>query len=367
MSCITRSMRFDDMFMEKVAVHALLQMQHSQWRRTSSVKVRPPFAALRCCSKVSRCSLAAAANMATAKKVKISDDAAENESGVFQALEQVQQKLDQVRRTGAFCARRCRSLFGRVRLHVEIAQITDQRSDEILAVERRYNGIRRPVYLERNKVMSEVPDLWLQCMLQHQTIADAVTERDTELLSYLEEVSLTKVRTCSVRRTTLTHDVSQIDVEDFPDIKSGYKITFTFRDNPYFKNQKLVKELHYADDNALAVQGTDIEWTEEGVRFLHIAATHLRATHLQLWTKPPLSCKHCCSQNCSCADLCLLHWQFWHHACISAAGWSNLTLNHCTNNQLEKSLHVDCCCSKPLSVHKPRMRTSFASKLSNVA
>lgn len=75
-------------------------------------------------------------------------------------------------------------------------QITDQRSDEILAVERRYNEIRRPVYLERNTLMREVPDLWLQCMLQHQTIADAVTERDTELLSYLEEVSLSTTGTC---------------------------------------------------------------------------------------------------------------------------------------------------------------------------
>ena len=79
--------------------------------------------------------------------------------------------------------------------------------------------------------------------------------------------------TCSDGSIALTHDALQIDVEDFEDIKSGYKITFTFRENPYFKNQKLVKELHYADDNALAVQGTDIEWTEEGVGPLHLAAT----------------------------------------------------------------------------------------------
>lgn len=72
----------------------------------------------------------------------------------------------------------------------------------------------------------------------------------------------------------LTCDVLQIDVEDFEDIKSGFKITFNFRENPYFKNQKLVKELHYADDNALAVQGTDIDWTEEGVCSLHLAATN---------------------------------------------------------------------------------------------
>lgn len=58
-------------------------------------------------------------------------------------------------------------------------------------------------------------------------------------------------------------------MEDFPDIKSGYKITFSFKDNPFFNNQRLVKELHYADDNALAVKGTDIEWTEAGVSLLH--------------------------------------------------------------------------------------------------
>ena len=69
-------------------------------------------------------------------------------------------------------------------------QITDQRSDEILAVERRYNEIRRPVYLERNNLMREVPDLWLQCLLQHQQISELVSERDTDILSFLEEVGV---------------------------------------------------------------------------------------------------------------------------------------------------------------------------------
>ena len=69
-------------------------------------------------------------------------------------------------------------------------QITDQRSDEILAVERRYNEIRRPVYLERNNLMREVPDLWLQCVLQHQQISELVSERDTDILSFLEEVGV---------------------------------------------------------------------------------------------------------------------------------------------------------------------------------
>lgn len=57
----------------------------------------------------------------------------------------------------------------------------------------------------------------------------------------------------------------QIDVEDSSDIKSGYKITFSFKENPFFQNRQLVKELLYSEDNALEVKCTDIDWTAEGV------------------------------------------------------------------------------------------------------
>jgi len=39
--------------------------------------------------------------------------------------------------------------------------------------------------------------------------------------------------------------------------------------------------LHYADDNALAIKGTDIEWTEEGVRTSTQASLALRFAELQ--------------------------------------------------------------------------------------
>ena len=65
----------------------------------------------------------------------------------------------------------------------------------------------------------------------------------------------------------------QIDVEDSPDIKSGYKITFSFKqDNPFFHNRQLVKQLIYAEDNGLEVKCTDIDWTEEGVSAASCAA-----------------------------------------------------------------------------------------------
>ena len=38
--------------------------------------------------------------------------------------------------------------------------------------------------------------------------------------------------------------VFQLSVEEFEDIKSGYKISFTFNKNPFFSNDVLTKEYH---------------------------------------------------------------------------------------------------------------------------
>lgn len=40
------------------------------------------------------------------------------------------------------------------------------------------------------------------------------------------------------------HYLSKLEVEEFEDIKSGYRIKFTFDENPYFENDVLVKEFH---------------------------------------------------------------------------------------------------------------------------
>ena len=40
------------------------------------------------------------------------------------------------------------------------------------------------------------------------------------------------------------HYLSKLEVEEFEDIKSGYRIKFYFDENPYFENDLLVKEFH---------------------------------------------------------------------------------------------------------------------------
>ena len=58
--------------------------------------------------------------------------------------------------------------------------------------------------------------------VNHPHISDILEEEEEECLHYL----------------------TKIDVEEFDDIKSGYRINFYFDSNPYFENDVLTKEFH---------------------------------------------------------------------------------------------------------------------------
>ena len=48
---------------------------------------------------------------------------------------------------------------------------------------------------------------------------------------------------------SVLHFMTTLHVEDFDDIKTGYKISFSFKENPYFSNDVLTKEFHLAVDS----------------------------------------------------------------------------------------------------------------------
>lgn len=67
-------------------------------------------------------------------------------------------------------------------------QINDEASERVLQVEQEFNEKRRPIFMQRNMYIREIPDFWLNVFLQHNVLADIMTTEDSQVLSYLVAV-----------------------------------------------------------------------------------------------------------------------------------------------------------------------------------
>lgn len=122
----------------------------------------------------------------------------------------------------------------------DIDSLNEKASEEILSVEQKYNKLRRPHYNKRNEMIQKISNFWYTAFVNHPQISSILTSEEEECLQSL----------------------TSVDVEEFEDIKSGYKVTFTFKDNPFFTNDKLVKEFHLATSGEPQSKSTQINWKE---------------------------------------------------------------------------------------------------------
>lgn len=117
--------------------------------------------------------------------------------------------------------------------------LTEKASAEILQVEQKYNKLRQPYYAKRGEMIKSIPNFWATVFINHPQVSAILGEEDEDALQYLTSIS----------------------VEEFEDIKSGYKIKFQFKQNPYFSNDEIEKEFHLHDDEIPAgPTSTAIKW-----------------------------------------------------------------------------------------------------------
>jgi len=119
----------------------------------------------------------------------------------------------------------------------EIEKLNEQASEDILKVEQKYNKLRQPFYLKRHEHIGKIPRFWLTALINHPSISAIVTEEDEHILQHM----------------------TKMEVQEFEDIKSGYKITFEFESNPFFENSSLTKEFHLCEP---VCKATAIKWKE---------------------------------------------------------------------------------------------------------
>merc|ERR1712080_783314 len=120
----------------------------------------------------------------------------------------------------------------------EIDALNEKASEEILKVEQKYNKLRKPLFEKRNEIIKKIPNFWVTAFVNHPQISAILEEDEEECLHYL----------------------SQLEVEEFEDIKSGYRIKFYFDENPYFENDILTKEFHLGSSGDPASQSTPVKW-----------------------------------------------------------------------------------------------------------
>jgi template-activating factor I len=120
----------------------------------------------------------------------------------------------------------------------DIDSLNDKASEEILQVERKYNKLREPFYKKRAEDIATIEAFWVTAFINHPQISALLNEKDEEALAYL----------------------SNMQVSENDDIKSGYKIVFEFKENPFFSNLVLEKELKLNDSGEPECSSTAINW-----------------------------------------------------------------------------------------------------------
>ncbi|CAA0836069.1 NAP1-related protein 2, partial [Striga hermonthica] len=122
----------------------------------------------------------------------------------------------------------------------ELEKINEEASEKVLEVEQKYNEVRKPVYDKRNNVIKSIPDFWLTAFMSHPALSELLTDEDQKIFKYL----------------------SNLEVEDCKDVKSGYSITFHFKPNPYFEDTKLTKTFAFLEEGTTKITATSIKWKE---------------------------------------------------------------------------------------------------------
>jgi len=125
-------------------------------------------------------------------------------------------------------------------LQNDIDRLNEQASEEILKVEQKYIQLRWPHFQKRSSLIENIPNFWVTTFINHPQISALLDEDDEDVLHYL----------------------TKVEVQEFDDLKTGYTISFHFKENPYFENDVISKEFHMNENGDPTSTSTAIKWKE---------------------------------------------------------------------------------------------------------
>uniref|UniRef100_A0A8R1DTN8 Uncharacterized protein n=1 Tax=Caenorhabditis japonica TaxID=281687 RepID=A0A8R1DTN8_CAEJA len=117
--------------------------------------------------------------------------------------------------------------------------MSEKAAEEILKVEQSFNKKRMPIYEKRKKLTTQIANFWQTAFLNHHLLSTAIPEEQEDLLAALRD----------------------LEVQEFEDLRSGFKIIMTFNKNDYFENETIIKSYHLQSERP-STEITEIEWKE---------------------------------------------------------------------------------------------------------
>ncbi|KAM3172279.1 hypothetical protein ACTXT7_014871 [Hymenolepis weldensis] len=112
--------------------------------------------------------------------------------------------------------------------------------NELLSVRQKYNNLCKHQYDLRAEIIAEIPDFWPTVLINHRVIRKIVTKDDKKVLAFLQAV----------------------EVQEFENPTSGYKINFYFHDNEWFTNHCITREYHFREKGKSVVYVPIIRWNK---------------------------------------------------------------------------------------------------------
>ncbi|EFA10615.1 protein SET [Tribolium castaneum] len=120
--------------------------------------------------------------------------------------------------------------------HNDLDKLNEKENEEVIALDQKYRKLRQECYDRRSKIIEKISDFWFTVFTGHPDLCNILTEEEEDCLHYLRKLEV-----------------------DMADNNSGYSIKFYFKENPYFENDLLVKEISYKQDK-MASESTKIKW-----------------------------------------------------------------------------------------------------------
>ncbi|CAA90979.2 Suppressor of presenilin-2 [Caenorhabditis elegans] len=117
--------------------------------------------------------------------------------------------------------------------------MSENAAEEVLKVEQIFNQKRLPIYEKRKKLTTKIDNFWQTAFLNHHLLSTAIPEEQEDLLAALRD----------------------LEVQEFEDLRSGFKIIMTFDPNEYFTNEVITKSYHLQSESP-STEITEIEWKE---------------------------------------------------------------------------------------------------------